>query len=167
VAVPAKVSELFTTANLIGSSPWRRIGRYASNSTFTKDAICELRAPTGMSWLTRDRHIEALAQFTKEMFRNFCREDQLRWKLHEHYTELTAQSFNFRSKLIEYLWQRREFAAMRQGSWRLHCEAKIFRNTFRPTTVSVNAMMAIERAVYFYGVQSLRVTLQVRAIIGE
>src|SRR5688572_17672661 len=105
-----------------------------------------------MTRFARDRHIDALAQFTEEASRKRRFELQLWRKLHEQYTELRAKPVDFRGKLIQYFWQRREFAIVCQRSWNFHREAEVRRNAPCPTSVSLDAMLAMERAVYLHGV---------------
>ena len=120
-----------------------------------------------MTRFARDWHIDALAQFTEEAPRNRRLEGQLWRKLHEQHSELPSKPMDLCAKLIQYLWQWREFAIVRQRSWHFHCEAEVRRNTPCPTEVSLVAMMAMERAVDFHGVQSLCISLQVRAVARE
>ena len=117
-----------------------------------------------MTRFARDRRIDARAQFTEEAPRTRRFERQLWRKLNEQHSELRAKPVDLRGKLIQYLWQRREFAFVCQRSWRFHCEAEVRRNAPCPTNVSLDAMMAMERAVDFHGVQSLRRSLQVRTV---
>ena len=120
-----------------------------------------------MTRFAGNRHIDAPAQFTEEASRTSRFECQLWRKLHEQYSELRAKAVDLRDKLIQHLWERREFALVCQRSWHLYCEAEVRRNTACPTNVSLDAMMAVERAVYLHGVQSLRISLQLRAVARD
>lgn len=120
-----------------------------------------------MTRFARDRHIDTLVKLTEEASRKRRFEHQLWWKLHEQYSELRAKPVDFRGKPIQDLWQRHELATVCQRSWHFHCEAEVRRNTPCPTNVSLDAMVAMERAVYLHGVQALRISLELRTVARD